>query len=223
MSYSDLIVILSLVLMEWILSIDNAAVLATMVKHLKPEDQQKALRYWIIGAYAFRGIALFLAAWLIKFAWLKLLGWLYLLYLAYKHFFKEEDGDDQKASVARSFWGTVAMVEVMDMVFSIDNVFAAVAMSPKLWIVMTWVGIGILAMRFVAGRFVLLMNKYPDLEDSAYIVIGILGIKLSLWFLATTFHLWTIETIMEGHIASMVTSALTIIIFSVPFLRRRFA
>jgi predicted tellurium resistance membrane protein TerC len=74
MSYSDLLIIFSLVLMEGILSIDNAAVLATMVKHLKPDDQQKALKYGIIGAYVFRGIALFLASWLIKFAFLKLLG-----------------------------------------------------------------------------------------------------------------------------------------------------
>lgn len=62
----------------------------------------------------------------------------------------------------------------MDMVFSIDNVFAAVALSDKLWVVMTGVFIGILAMRFVAGRFVALMNKYPDLETAAYTVIAIL-------------------------------------------------
>ena len=62
----------------------------------------------------------------------------------------------------------------MDMVFSLDNVLAAVAMSPKLWVVMTGVAIGILAMRFVTGGFIKLMAKYPQLETSAYIVIGIL-------------------------------------------------
>lgn len=220
MNTSDLIIILSLVLMEWILSIDNAAVLATMVKHLKPELQQKALKYGIIGAYVFRGIALFLAAWLIKFAWLKLLGGLYLIYLAVKHFTKGEEDMSNTQAIARSFWWTVVAVEVMDMVFSIDNVFAAVALSDKLWVVMTWVFIGILAMRFVAWRFVSLMNKYPDLETAAYTVIAILWVKLTLGFLAHTFHFGPLEVIMEGHIASMITSALTLFVFSYPFIKR---
>lgn len=69
---------------------------------------------------------------------------------------------------------TVVAVEFMDMVFSIDNILAAVALSDKVWVVMLGVFIGIAAMRFVAGKFVVLMQKYPDLEDSAYIVIAIL-------------------------------------------------
>lgn len=220
---SDLIIIVSLVLMEWILSIDNAAVLATMVKHLKPDDQQKALKYGIIGAYLFRGIALFLASWLIKFAFLKLAGGLYLIYLAISHFMKQGEEYDNTKTIVRSFWMTVLSVEIMDMVFSIDNVFAAVAMSPKLWVVMTWVAIGILAMRFVAGQFVLLMNKYPELENSAYLVIAMLGMKLTLGFIASFFSLHGLESVMEGHTASIVTSVLTIILFSIPFLKRRFA
>lgn len=220
MSSSDIIIILSLVLMEGILSIDNAAVLATMVKHLKPEDQQKALRYWIIGAYVFRGIALFFAAWIIKFAWFKLIGWLYLLYLAINHFWNKGEDDNKKASVARWFWMTVVAVEFMDMVFSIDNILAAVALSDKIWVVMVGVFIGIAAMRFVAGRFVVLMQKYPDLEDSAYIVIAILWVKLTLGFLAHTFHFGPLEVIMEGHTSSMITSTLTLLVFSYPFIKR---
>lgn len=220
MASTDFIIILSLVLMEWILSIDNAAVLATMVKHLKPVNQQKALRYGIIGAYVFRGVALFLAAWLIKFAWLKLLGGLYLIYLAIKHFSHKEEDSNETQTIARSFWWTVAVVEVMDMVFSIDNIFAAVALSDKLWVVMTGVFIGILAMRFVAGKFVVLMNKYPELDTAAYIVICVLGLKLVLWFLASTFHLWSIEHVMEWHIASMITSTITLMVFSFPLARR---
>lgn len=191
-----------------------------MVKHLPPDQQSKALRYWIIWAYVFRGIALVLAAWLIKFAFLKLLWGLYLIWLAVKHFYLNDESHDSGNSIGRSFWGTVVAVELMDLVFSIDNVFAAVALSDKLWVIMTWVFIGILAMRFVAWRFVVLMNKYPELETSAYAVIMLLGIKLCLWFLAHTFHFGALEVIMEWHIASMITSSLTLIIFSFPFLKR---
>lgn len=41
-------------MMECVLSIDNAAALATLVKHLPPGQREKALKYGIIGAYVFR-------------------------------------------------------------------------------------------------------------------------------------------------------------------------
>lgn len=44
----------SLILLEGLLSADNALVLAVMVKHLPKEQQKKALFYGILGAYLFR-------------------------------------------------------------------------------------------------------------------------------------------------------------------------
>ena len=63
-------VILMLILIEGILSVDNAAVLATMVMRLPDEQRGKALKYGIIGAYVFRGLCLALASWLITVWWL---------------------------------------------------------------------------------------------------------------------------------------------------------
>ncbi len=184
--------VLGILLLEVILSFDNAAVLATMVKDL-PEDQQaKALRYGILGAYLFRGIALVLVEHILEIWWLKPIGGLYLLYMAISHFAKgsqeeidEEVQDTKKSVLYRStvgivgvFWSTVIAVEFMDIVFSIDNIFAVVAYTPNIFIICTGVFIGILAMRYVAKYFVVLMEKYPFLEKSAFLVIGILGLKL---------------------------------------------
>jgi YkoY family integral membrane protein len=83
---AGLLIILNLIVIESLLSVDNAAVLATMVLDLPKEQRNRALRYGIIGAYVFRGICLFLAAWLVKIWWLKPLGGLYLLYLAFNYF-----------------------------------------------------------------------------------------------------------------------------------------
>lgn len=101
---------------------------------------------------------------------------------------------------------TVLWVEVMDMAFSIDNVFAAVAMSPNLWVVVTGVFIGILAMRFVAGRFIVLMDKYPQLETSAYIVIGMLGAKLTFAVVFEYLGFHEAEKFLESHTATGITS-----------------
>jgi predicted tellurium resistance membrane protein TerC len=69
-----------------LLSVDNAAVLATMVIDLPPKQRSRALKYGIVGAYVLRGVCLFLAAWLVKIWWLKPLGGLYLMYLAFDYF-----------------------------------------------------------------------------------------------------------------------------------------
>lgn len=62
-----ILIILNLIIIESLLSVDNAAVLATMVMDLPKEQREKALKYGIIGAYVFRGICLVLAAWLVKY------------------------------------------------------------------------------------------------------------------------------------------------------------
>ncbi len=188
-SYAPIIGVL--ILVESLLSVDNAAVLATMVMDLPEEQRKKALKYGIVGAYVFRGICLVMAGFLVTIWWLKPIGGLYLLYLFFQWLLKGKKAKTKKAtrkeqsSVYRytvgllgPFWSVVAMVEVMDLAFSIDNVFAAVAFTPN--IIPIWIGvfIGILAMRFVAQFFVHLMQRYTFLEGCAYLVIGILGGKL---------------------------------------------
>ena len=187
----NILIILNLFILESLLSVDNAAVLAIMVKDLPSTEKKGALRWGLLGAYLFRGTCLFVAAWLVKILWLKILGGVYLLYLVYGHFTPQNDSIEEASETKDSkifqyasklglnkFWATVALVEVMDLAFSIDNIFAAVALSNNFYIVMTGVALGILAMRFVAGWFVGLIEKYPSLERSAFIAIALLGVKL---------------------------------------------
>ncbi|MBW7912334.1 MAG: TerC family protein [Taibaiella sp.] len=214
----SLTVILNLILIESLLSVDNAAVLATMVLDLPKDQRKKALKYGIIGAYVFRGICLLFAALLIQIWWFKPVGGIYLLILAIKYFFtkkKKEDEDPQtiaeeldrkkKSWLYRKtlgafgpFWSTVILVELMDLAFSIDNVIAANAYTNN--IILIWVGvfIGILAMRFVAQGFVRLMEKYPFLSVCAYTVIGILGLKLTLSMVAHFYPCSGFALFLEG-------------------------
>jgi YkoY family integral membrane protein len=183
---TDILIVVNIILLEVLLSVDNAAVLATMVKTLNPKDQKRALTYGIIGAYVFRGLALISASILVKFLWLKIIGGLYLIYLAYKSLgYKSEGGNPKPISIAflSPFWSTVVAIELADLVFSIDNVFAAVAFTDNLWLICGGVFVGIIAMRFAANGFVKLIEKHPILEKVAYWVVGLLGVKLiaSYW------------------------------------------
>ncbi len=189
---TTILLIFNLFILESLLSIDNAAVLAVMVQDLPCKQQSKALKYGIGGAFLFRGCCLFLASWLIKILWLKIVGGLYLIYLVYGHFTPAKDTIEEGVDKDHnkiylfiknkigSFWSTVIIVEIMDIAFSIDNIFAAVAMSNNLVIILVGVSIGIVAMRFVATWFTILIQKYPSLENSAFVVIFILGFKLML-------------------------------------------
>ncbi|RYE28514.1 MAG: DUF475 domain-containing protein [Sphingobacteriaceae bacterium] len=226
---AGLLIVLNLIVIESLLSVDNAAVLATMVIDLPKEQRSKALKYGIIGAYVFRGICLFLAAWLVKIWWLKPLGGLYLLYLAFDYFKgKSESGEEESVNKNESwiyrstvglfgtFWATVALVEVMDLAFSIDNVFAAVAFTDHVFLIYTGVFIGILAMRFVAQAFVKLMEKFTFLETVAFVVIGVLGLKLTA-SLYTHFYPGTpFSKILEGEKMDLFVSLFTVAVFVVP-------
>lgn len=75
------LIVSNLIIIEGLLSVDNAAVLATMVMDLPKHQRHKALRYGIVGAYVFRGLCLLFASFLVQIWWLKPIGGLYLLYL----------------------------------------------------------------------------------------------------------------------------------------------
>jgi YkoY family integral membrane protein len=178
----DLLTIGTLALLEGILSVDNALVLAILVKDLPPKLRKKALTYGIVGAFVFRFIALLFAAKLMGWMIFKILGGGYLIYLAMKHmfFFQKEDAHQTSLKVSRSFWMTVLVVELTDIAFSIDSITTAVAMSNK--IVIVWLGgiLGIIFLRFSANLFVKLLEILPKLEDLAYQLIFFIGIKLFL-------------------------------------------
>ena len=214
---TEVLIFLNIMILEIVLSIDNAAVLAAMVKELPKEQQKKALTYGIAGAYLFRGLALLFASVLIKLVWLKVAGGLYLMYLAYNALSsKVEQGGDSKMTIKIPFlsalWSTIVAIEMMDLVFSIDNVFAAVAFTPNLWLICGGVFVGILAMRFATTKFVKVLEKNPILERVAYWVIGGLGLKLvsSYWL-----HDLNTESI------DAVFSILTLLAFIVPLIIKK--
>jgi tellurite resistance protein TerC len=196
-------IIIQLIFLEGILSIDNAAVLGAMVSHLPadkpipmghPESRASrlinkilgpqrgaALRVGLLGAYAGRGLMLVLASLVVHNPWLKLIGAAYLIRLAFENLgaaeAEDEDGSLHKIN-ATSFWQVVLTVELTDLIFSLDNVVAAVSLSDKLWVVMVGVAIGILMMRFAAGWFSYAVSREPILKTAAYILVLNIGIEL---------------------------------------------
>jgi tellurite resistance protein TerC len=201
------IIVLQLIFLEGILSIDNAAVIGALVSPL-PNDKRvewpkalqrfgdwlhpvlgnqrmAALRVGLLGAYVGRGAMLFLTSFLIHNSWIKLVGAIYLIHLAFDNLEDMTGGGGEEDEELRpvkmqSFWATVLTVEMMDLIFSIDNVVAAVSLSDKIWVVMLGVGIGILTMRFAAGVFSYAVEREPILKQAAYVLVLNIGVELIL-------------------------------------------
>lgn len=179
---ADFLTVGLLVLLEAALSADNALVLAVLVLPLPREQQTHALRYGIIGAFAFRIVATLFAVHLIAWSWIKLIGGLYLLYLPWKHFSHHESSSVPRTATAilglSVFWSTVLRVELTDVVFAIDSILVAVGMSRKLWVVISGGLLGILAMRVLIGQVLGLVRRYPAIVDGAYVIVAWVGVKL---------------------------------------------
>jgi tellurite resistance protein TerC len=204
-------VIALLIVLEGVLSIDNAALLGAMVRHL-PSDQRipwptwlnlaggridrwlgyqrdAALKVGLLGAYIGRGSMLFFATLIADNEWIRGLGAAYLVWLAIEHFGKlrSEHETEEHAIRKAGFWGTVWAVELADLAFSIDNVVAAVALSDQLWVILVGVAIGIVTMRFAASYFGRLISWEPWLRHGAYVLLILIGGELLIEQL-THFH-----------------------------------
>lgn len=174
---TNLLAVLFLIFLEGILSLDNALVLALMVKPLPPAQQKKALTWGIWGAFAFRFIALFFLTKLMQLTAIKLLGGIYLLYIAVKGLVTEEE-EPSTAVGSLSLWRTILMVELMDIAFSVDSVMAAVSLTQSYWIVLLGGLLGIVMMRFAAGLFIQLIRAFPRMATTAYLLVFLIGTKL---------------------------------------------
>jgi YkoY family integral membrane protein len=188
---SDAVTVALLVVLEGLLSADNALVVAVMILGLPRRQQKLALRYGLVGAFVFRTIATLLAVYLIRLAWVKLLGGAYLIFLTYQHFFRS--GDAEQRSQPRPaagwlgmspLWGTIVKVELVNVAFSVDSILVAVAISPKTWVVLTGGLLGIIAMRIVISQLLTIVRRYPTLVDGAFIIIALVGAKLLVEYAA---------------------------------------
>ena len=191
-------VLLVLIGLEGLLAADNAVVMAVMVKHLPKPQQKKALFYGLAGAFIFRFAALFMITLLVNIWQIQALGAAYLLFIAAKHIYDQRKGEEHtiepETTEGSGFWMTVLKVELADIAFAIDSMLAAVALAVTLphlgefdigginggqfGVMLAGGLIGVIIMRFAAHKFVRLLEKYPQLETAAFVVVGWVGVKL---------------------------------------------
>ena len=181
-TWASLYVIVALVVIEGLLSVDNALAIAAMASHLEEKKRKTAMNIGYAGAYGFRILALLLTSFILHQAWLMALGAAYLIWLMCNHFADSEDQEEhegKKERVPPSFGKTIAMIALLDLSLSFDNVVAAVAFAKdNIYLVYLGVTIGILTLRLVAGYCIKLLDKHPWLEHTAFLLVGFVGVLL---------------------------------------------
>ena len=176
------LILLVLIVLEAVLSADNAIALAAIARSVKdPKSQNQALNIGLVGAYILR-IALILAAtWVIKYWQFELLGALYLLWLVFNYFFLSDDDDDEHRSLGfKTVWQVIPTIAITDLAFSLDSVTSAIAITEDTWLIIAGGTIGIIILRFLAGLFIRWLQEYTYLEDAGFITVGFVGLRLLL-------------------------------------------
>ncbi|MFC6182183.1 TerC family protein [Lactiplantibacillus daowaiensis] len=219
-SGNDWLVILSLALIECLLSVDNAVVLAAQTQSLDNlQEREKSLFYGLWGAYIFRFLIIGIGTYLISFWEIKVLGAAYLLYLVYRFFTQHQEKTTTKPVKQHRwfglshFWSVVLQIEMMDIIFSIDSVLASLAISSNPVIVLIGGMLGIACMRGIAEVIMRLMRKIPELETMAYVLIVVIAIKL---FISIPAIDWDIPASIFG----MIVLGAFVITLGIHFVRR---
>ena len=186
-SWSEILTLLPiLIILELLLSADNAIALASLTKSLDSKVlRTKALNIGITISLLFRIFLILLSNFLLKFIIIRIFAGLYLIYLFISNVFLSfksdmQDSDNDKINSNFKFLKIVALLSITDFAFSIDSITTAVAISDQYILIIFGAIIGVLALRFTSGVFLRLLEKYLRLETAGYIAILIVGIKLLL-------------------------------------------
>ena len=186
-SWSEILTLLPiLIILELLLSADNAIALASLTKSLdSPILRAKALNIGITISLLFRIFLILLSNILLKYILIRIFAGFYLIYLFISNVFFSGETDVNDVNNVETnnnfkFLKIVALLSLTDFAFSIDSITTAVAISDQYILIIFGAIIGVLALRFTSGIFLRLLEKFLRLETAGYIAILIVGIKLLL-------------------------------------------
>ena len=200
---TDIIIpLLSLIVLEVILGIDNIIFISILADKL-PLAQRNKLRYWGIGlAMMMRLGLLAFIAWILKLdqtlltlfkidfsgkGLILIAGGLFLIYKSTKEIYhKTEIASQDIPTVPKksNFKKLLTEIIILDIVFSIDSIITAVGMVQDLWIMYTAVVVTVVIMLFASKSISGFIQKHPSFKILALCFLMMIGVSL----LAEGFH-----------------------------------
>lgn len=199
-----IIPLISLILLEVILGIDNVIFISILSDKL-PESQRNKLRYWGLGlAMVMRLVLLTLISWILKLdqtlfvlrgisfsgkGLILIAGGLFLIYKSTVEIYHKtemaQDSDILKVPKVSSFKRLLMEIILLDLVFSIDSIITAIGMAQELWVMYTSVIVAVVIMVFASQPISYFIKKHPSFKILALSFLMMIGISL----IAEGFHL----------------------------------
>ena len=192
----SIIALLTLILLEVVLGLDNIIFISILSGRLPPEQQKKARRIGILLAMVIRLGLLAVISWILKLEGelfkvfgvsisgkdiILILGGLFLIYKSTTeiyHKMEGEEGDTSKKIKAVTFGAVIGQILILDMVFSIDSIITAVGMVDELWLMYTAVIVTVAVMLFAAEPISNFVNKHPTFKMLALSFLLLIGVAL---------------------------------------------
>ncbi len=191
-----LIPLLSLILLEVILGIDNIIFISILADKL-PEHQRSKLRFWGIAlAMILRLLLLAAISWILKldktlfnfmeidFSGKGLIligGGIFLIYKSTKEIYhRTEMVNESELEVPKNSGFKRLLFEIMmlDLVFSVDSIITAVGMVQELWIMYTAVIVTVMIMLLAAKPISHFIKKHPSFKILALCFLMMIGVSL---------------------------------------------
>jgi YjbE family integral membrane protein len=154
-----------------VLSGDNAVVIAMASRSLPPKQQKQAIFFGSFGAIVLRVILTFFAVLLLGLPWLKIIGAVLLGWIGIQMLLPE-DGEEEISAHAQ-LWSAIKTIIVADFIMSLDNVLG-VAAAAKGSLLLLILGLAISIPLIIYGStFILkLMNRFPSIITVGGGVLG---------------------------------------------------
>jgi len=180
-SIAWLFVLLNIIVIDLIMSWDNAIIIWMATRNLAKDQRKKAIFIGIILATVFRIILSIFAFFLLWVVWLKLAWWLLLLYVVWKLYKELRNEEEQNSDIKAKdgFMYAIYTILIADISMSLDNVLAVSGASHGNIVALgTWLIFSIILMAFASNYIAKNLTKYPQIQWIWLIVILFVAIEM---------------------------------------------
>ena len=152
-------------LIDLVLSGDNAVVIALAVRNLEGNVRRRAIQLGVAAAIVLRIIFAFVVSYLVQLPLLQVIGGLLLIYIAWQ--LVQQEDEEENVESGSGLWESIRIIAIADAVMSLDNVIALVAISrdpegdPRVWLVALGIALTIPIILYGATVLSNLMDRFP--------------------------------------------------------------
>lgn len=191
--------LITLILLEIVLGIDNIIFIAIICSYLPIADQSKARTIGLMLAMVFRILLLLGISWLVHLVdplffigelgisgrdLILFSGGVFLVYKTFKEIYEKlrghEEGEEKLKKKKLTVTQAIVQITIIDIIFSFDSILTAVGLSRDLAVMITAVVISMFVMLLFAPYVSNFINKYPTLKMLALVFLIAIGVLLIL-------------------------------------------